>query len=171
MNIEGNPTPDFIKLVLDQKPHQVTLVPDAPAALTSDAGWDTIANQAFLQDVIGQCKASGIRVSIFVDPDPSMLEGAVLCGADRIEFYTGPYAKHFHENKERAVAAYTLAANYAHQLALGINAGHDLNLDNLAYFKANCPYLDEVSIGHALVTDALYYGLQNTIRMYLRQLA
>jgi pyridoxine 5-phosphate synthase len=170
LNIEGNPTPKFMDVVLKYKPHQVTLVPDAPSALTSDAGWDTITHQQYLKDLIAPLKAAGMRVSIFVDPDPEMLEGAVLCGTDRVEFYTGPFAHYFPENKEKAVAAYTLAAQYAHQLGLGINAGHDLNLDNLAYFKANCPHLDEVSIGHALISDALYYGLQNTIRMYLRQL-
>jgi pyridoxine 5-phosphate synthase len=170
-NIEGNPTPQFIELVLANKPHQVTLVPDAPSALTSDAGWDTITHRSFLHEVIDQFKSAGIRVSIFADPDPAMLEGAVLCGTDRVEFYTGPYANHFQEDKKKAVAAYALADQYAHQLGLGINAGHDLNLDNLAYFKEQCPNLQEVSIGHALISDALYFGLQNTIRMYLRQLS
>jgi pyridoxine 5-phosphate synthase len=170
LNIEGNPTPQFMKMVLEHKPHQVTLVPDAPAALTSDAGWDTVTHQVYLKSLIGELKDAGIRVSIFVDPEIAMLEGALMTGTDRIEFYTGPYAKYYHSNREAAVAPYTKAAVYAHSLGLGINAGHDLNLDNLAFFNANCPNLDEVSIGHALISDALYYGLQNTIRMYLRQL-
>jgi pyridoxine 5-phosphate synthase len=170
LNIEGNPTPDFIDLVMEHRPHQVTLVPDAPDALTSDAGWDTIKHQNYLRELIAPLKAAGMRVSIFIDPDPAMLEGAKLCGTDRIEFYTGPYAQYFGQDRHKAMAAYTLAATYAHELGLGINAGHDLNLDNLAHFKANCPHLAEVSIGHALITDALYFGLQNTIQMYLRQL-
>jgi pyridoxine 5-phosphate synthase len=169
-NIEGNPTPDFMDLLRTHRPHQATLVPDAPDALTSDAGWDTVGQQGRLKDLIGSLKEQHIRVSLFVDPDPAMVEGALLCGADRVEFYTGPYAHHFHDNPARAVAAYTLVAQYAHEIGLGINAGHDLNLDNLAYFKAHCPHLEEVSIGHALISDALYYGLQNTIRMYKRQL-
>ena len=169
-NIEGNPTTEFIQLVLDNPPHQVTLVPDAPEALTSDAGWDTIKHQTFLQDTIGQFHEKGIRVSIFADPDEAMMTGAKKCGTHRVEFYTGPYAKEFHTNRAEAVAPYTRAAEAAHALGLGINAGHDLNLDNLAYFVAHCPHLLEVSIGHALISDALYYGLQNTIAMYLRQL-
>lgn len=170
LNIEGNPTPDFMQLVLAHRPHQVTLVPDAPSALTSDAGWDTITHQETLKKLIGQLKDAGMRVSIFIDPIPKLLDAAMTTGTDRIEFYTGPYAKHYYSNPAQAVANYTSAAQHAHDLGLGINAGHDLNLDNLAYFKQHCPHLDEVSIGHALISDALYYGLQNTIRMYLRQL-
>lgn len=170
LNIEGNPTEEFLKVVMTHRPHQVTLVPDDPSALTSDAGWDTVKHQEYLKRLIGPLKDAGMRVSIFVDPVPAMLEGAKLCGTDRIEFYTGPYAHNFKEDRVSAMSEYQKAAIYAQELGLGINAGHDLNLDNLAYFKANCPNLAEVSIGHALISDALYYGLQNTIRMYLRQL-
>ena len=169
-NIEGNPTRDFLDLVLANPPHQCTLVPDAPAQLTSDAGWDTVNNQGFLREVIAELRAKNIRVSLFVDPVAAMLEGAKAVGADRIEFYTGPYAHDFGTDAAQAVAAYTEAARVAHALGLGINAGHDLNLLNLRHFKAHCPHLLEVSIGHALISDALYYGLSNTIKMYLRQL-
>lgn len=167
-NIEGNPTPDFLELVLANKPHQCTLVPDATTQLTSDHGWDTVQHRSFLQSVIGEMHANGIRVSIFVDPDPRMVEGAKATGADRIELYTGPYAHDFGKDRAAAVAPYTAAARVAHEVGLGINAGHDLNLDNLTYFQQHCPHLEEVSIGHALIADALYYGLSNTIRMYLR---
>jgi len=149
-NIEGNPTERFLSMVEKNKPHQVTLVPDAPGALTSDSGWD--------------------RVSIFLNPDEKMVEGAKKVGTDRIEFYTGDYAKHFKSDKKAAIAPFIAAAKAANALNIGINAGHDFNLDNLNYFKNCIPQLLEVSIGHALVTDALYYGIQNTIKMYLHEL-
>lgn len=169
-NIEGNPEPRFIALVLDVVPEQATLVPDADDAITSNAGWDTIKHEEFLTKVTSELKAKGIRVSIFVDPDPVMVEGAAKCGADRIELYTEPYAANFHENKEEAIAPYIKAAEKAIELGLGLNAGHDLDLDNLKYFNDNIKGLDEVSIGHALVCDALYLGLENTIQLYLKQL-
>jgi pyridoxine 5-phosphate synthase len=169
-NIEGNPEGSFITLVENAKPHQVTLVPDAVDAITSNAGWDTIKHQAFLTEVCSNFKRHGIRVSIFVDPNPTFVEGAVKAGADRIELYTEPYASHFHSNKIEAVKDYIEAARVAKSLGLGINAGHDLDLFNLNFLKTEIPYLDEVSIGHALVCDALYYGLENTIQLYLREL-
>ncbi|MEM9917067.1 MAG: pyridoxine 5'-phosphate synthase [Bacteroidota bacterium] len=169
-NIEGNPTPKFIQLVLDHRPHQVTLVPDEPGQLTSDHGWNTIKHASFLKETIQHFQEAGIRVSIFLDPDKKMLDGAKDVGTDRIEFYTGPYAHDFTKNPEQAVAPYRECAVYANELAIGINAGHDLNLDNLQFFKGNCPGLLEVSIGHALITDALYYGLHNTIQLYLKEL-
>lgn len=170
-NIEGNPTRDFLDLVLTHQPHQCTLVPDAPDQLTSDAGWDTVRDQSRLREVVDELHRHHIRVSVFVDPVAAMVEGAKVAGADRVEFYTGPYAHDFWKNKVAAVAAYTQAAMVANQVGIGINAGHDLNLDNLRYFREHCPGLLEVSIGHALISDALYYGLSNTVRMYLRQLA
>jgi len=169
-NIEGNPTPKFLELVLANKPHQCTLVPDAPDALTSDNGWDTITHKAFLTDVIGQLKAAGIRVSLFINPVEEMLEGAKAVGTDRIEFYTGPYAYQYSNNKEEAIKAYKEAGQVANRLGLGINAGHDLNLTNLNYFVNEVDKVLEVSIGHALVCDALYLGLHNTIAQYLRKL-
>lgn len=169
-NIEGNPTPDFLDLGLANPPHQCTLVPDATDQLTSDHGWDTLRHAAFLREVIAALQAKNIRVSLFVDPDPRLVEGAVAAGADRVELYTGPYAHDFLENPAAAVAAYTEAARTAQKLGIGLNAGHDLNLDNLRYFREHCPGLLEVSIGHALICDALYYGLGNTIRMYLQRL-
>lgn len=169
-NIEGNPTREFMDLVLANPPHQVTLVPDAPGALTSDAGWDTIRHAAWLSEMVAEFRRKQIRVSLFVNPVSKMIEGAKKTGADRIEFYTGPYAHDFPKNPAKAVAAYTKAAKIANELQIGINAGHDLNTENLRYFQQHCPNLLEVSIGHALVSDALYYGLANTIRMYLRQL-
>ncbi|MFD3002206.1 pyridoxine 5'-phosphate synthase [Pontibacter toksunensis] len=169
-NIEGNPTPDFIQLVKDVKPEQVTLVPDAPDAITSNAGWDTIKHKDFLTQTILELKEQGIRVSIFVDPDEGMVEGAALVGTDRIELYTEAYAKGYHSSPGQAIAPYAKAALKAQQLGLGINAGHDLDLDNLKYLKNNLPELAEVSIGHALICDALYFGLENTIQLYLRQL-
>ncbi len=170
-NIEGNPTPDFIQLVLENKPHQVTLVPDAPGVLTSDQGWDTIGQASFLKEVIAEFKSAGIRVSIFVDAEEKFVEGAKNVGTDRIEFYTGHYAHQFYKNKEKAVEPHHRCAILANEIGLGINAGHDLNLDNLRFYKENVPGLLEVSIGHALICDALYYGLGNTIQMYLRQLS
>jgi len=169
-NIEGNPTPRFLKMVLDNKPDQCTLVPDAPDALTSDNGWDTISNKDFLIDVIGSLKEAGIRVSLFINPEREMLEGAKLVGTDRIEFYTGPYANEYAKNREQAVKAYTEAGLITQELGLGINAGHDLNLNNLNYFVHEVAEVLEVSIGHALVCDALYLGLQNTISQYKRKL-
>jgi pyridoxine 5-phosphate synthase len=169
-NIEGNPTPDFLKLVLDNKPHQATLVPDAPGALTSDHGWDTVANASFLKEIIAELKAAGIRVSLFVDAEERYVEGAKAVGADRIEFYTGEFAHNFSKNKEEAVAPHRQCAILASQIGIGVNAGHDLNLENLRFYKENLPGLLEVSIGHALISDALYFGLGITIQMYLRQL-
>jgi pyridoxine 5-phosphate synthase len=169
-NIEGYPDERFIELVLKNKPHQATLVPDDPTQLTSDHGWDTVKQAAYLTEIVGILRGAGIRVSLFVDAEAKMVEGAKQVGADRIEFYTGIYAKDFYKNKSEAVAPHTTAAKVAVELGLGINAGHDLNLDNLKYYKENVAGLLEVSIGHALISDALYYGLHNTIQMYLRQL-
>jgi pyridoxine 5-phosphate synthase len=169
-NIEGNPTPEFVALVKKVRPEQVTLVPDAPDAITSNAGWDTVRHQDFLQAVIADLKTAGCRVSIFVDPVVAMVEGAAQTGTDRIELYTEAYATHFSSDPAAAVAPYTEAAQRAVALGLGINAGHDLDLENLKYLHQHTPGLLEVSIGHALVCDALYYGLENTIQLYLRQL-
>lgn len=169
-NIEGNPTREFLDLVLANPPHQCTLVPDSPDQLTSDAGWNTVRHASFLREVIGELQRNRIRVSVFLDPMAEMVEGAKAVGADRIEFYTGPYAHDFPSHPHEAVKAYTEAAKVANSVGIGINAGHDLNLDNLRFFRENCPQLLEVSIGHALISDALYYGLANTIRMYLRLL-
>ncbi|MBB6459841.1 pyridoxine 5'-phosphate synthase [Flammeovirga kamogawensis] len=170
-NIEGNPAPRFIELVKSVTPEQATLVPDADDAITSNAGWDTIKHKDFLTKVIKELKADGIRVSIFVDPDPKMVEGAAAVGADRVELYTEPYAANYSIDREKAIAPYITAAAKAKELGLGLNAGHDLDLENLAYFHQNIKGLDEVSIGHALVCDALYFGLENTIQMYLKQLS
>lgn len=170
-NIEGNcQEQKFIDLVLAAKPAQVTLVPDVLGQITSNHGWDTIANKDYLTDMIAVFKNAGIRVSIFVDPDPKMVEGAAKTGTDRIELYTEGYASHYHQGREAAIVPYVEAAKAAQRAGLGINAGHDLDLHNLKYFAENIPGLLEVSIGHALISDALYYGLENTIQMYLRQL-
>ena len=169
-NIEGYPDERYMKLVLDVKPEQATLVPDKPDAITSNSGWDTHKNETLLKEVVNQLKKSGIRVSIFVDPETKMVEGAKKVGADRIELYTEPYATHYPVNKEGAIKSYIDAAKVAHEIGLGINAGHDLDLNNLRYLKQSIPYLDEVSIGHALISDALYFGLENTIQLYLGQL-
>jgi pyridoxine 5-phosphate synthase len=171
-NIEGNPTEEkFVRLVLETKPHQVTLVPDAQGQLTSDHGWDTVKHQNYLIKTIALFKSAGIRVSIFVDPVIAMVEAAATTGTDRIELYTESYAKAFTNGlQETAVTPFKEAAMLAHQLGLGINAGHDLDLQNLAFFKKSIPHLDEVSIGHALVCDSLYLGLHNTIQLYKRQL-
>lgn len=169
-NIEGNPIPEFVKLVKEIKPAQVTLVPDAHDALTSNAGWDTKKHQSFLQDVVGEFQQEGIRVSIFVGTELELMEYAAKTGTNRVELYTEPYAADFHKNKEAAVAPFVEAAKLARELGLGLNAGHDLNLDNLAFLKQNIPWLDEVSIGHALIADALYIGLEETIRRYKAQL-
>ena len=171
-NIEGNPTEQkFVDLVLETRPHQVTLVPDALGQLTSDHGWDTIRNKDYLIDIIGVFKKAGIRVSIFVDPVIAMVEGAAETGTDRIELYTEAYAREFAAGKpEQAIAPYISAAKRAKELELGLNAGHDLDLHNLKYFAQHIPGLDEVSIGHALVCDAIYLGYENTVQLYKRQL-
>jgi pyridoxine 5-phosphate synthase len=170
-NIEGNPDERFIELVKRVKPAQVTLVPDAPDAITSNAGWDTIRHADHLRALIDTFKADGIRVSIFVDADERMVEGAKAVGTDRIELYTEPYAAHYFANRAEAVAPFVRAAQRAQELGLGVNAGHDLSLDNLQYFAEQVPGLLEVSIGHALICDALYFGLENTIQLYRRCLA
>lgn len=168
-NIEGNPKEDkFVQLVLDNKPAQVTLVPDATDQLTSNHGWDTLKEQQFLQAIIPVFKKEGIRVSIFVDPVEAMIRGAKACDTDRVELYTEAYAKNYHVDKYAAVADYVQAAKVAAEEQLGLNAGHDLDLHNLQFFAQSLPNLLEVSIGHALVSDALYLGLQNTVAMYLR---
>ena len=168
-NIEGNPKEQkFIDLVLEVKPHQVTLVPDAEGQLTSDHGWNTIKEKDYLVDIIQTFKNAGIRTSIFVDADEAIIEGAAATGTDRIELYTEGYAAHFFENKEAAIQPYIIAAKLANKLQLGINAGHDLDLQNLQYFAQNIPGLLEVSIGHALVCDAIYLGYENAVQMYKR---
>ncbi len=165
-NIEGNPTEAFLELVLKNKPDQCTLVPDSPDALTSDAGWDCIKHKNFLTKVIRRLQDAGIRVSLFLEPNEKQLYAAKATGTDRIEFYTGPYAANFGKNPDLAVSAFAKAAHIAKNLHLGVNAGHDLNLENLKHFKQNIPNLLEVSIGHALISDALYFGLANTVSMY-----
>lgn len=170
-NIEGNPTEKkFVELVLANKPTQVTLVPDALNAITSNAGWDTITHRERLKDLVATFKSAGCRVSIFVDPIEAMVEGAAETGTDRIELYTESYAHDYLKNREAAIKDYVSAAKVAEQVGLGVNAGHDLSLENLRYFKQNIPNLLEVSIGHALICDALYLGLENTIQLYLREL-
>jgi pyridoxine 5-phosphate synthase len=169
-NIEGNPTDRFIKLVLEVKPDQVTLVPDALDAITSNAGWDTIKHCHFLTEVIQEFRKNGIRTSIFADPLPSIIEGAAKTGTDRVELYTEAFAKGYHENKINSIKDYIEAALIAKEANIGLNAGHDLNLENLKYFNTMIPNLLEVSIGHALISDALYFGLENTIQLYLRLL-
>jgi pyridoxine 5-phosphate synthase len=171
-NIEGNPREQrFLDLVMELKPHQVTLVPDANNQLTSDHGWDTVANKDYLKNIISEFKKRGIRTSIFVDPVVAMVKAAVHTGTDRVELYTESYAKFFHLGKEEAIAPYIDASRAAEQLGIGVNAGHDLSLVNLAYFAKKIPNLMEVSIGHALISDALYFGLENTVMMYKRELA
>lgn len=169
-NIEGNPEEQFIMLVLDVVPDQVTLVPDAHDAITSNSGWDTKKNLSFLSDVIARFHDKGIRTSIFTGTDPEMIEYAARTGTDRIELYTEPYATMYTADRDAAVAPFVKAAVVAREAGLGINAGHDLDLNNLAWLHKNIPWLMEVSIGHALISDALYYGLENTIQMYLREL-
>ena len=166
-NIEGNPIPSFVDLVLENTPAQVTLVPDAHDAITSNAGWNTIIHKDFLTDICAEFKRHGIRTSIFVDPDPKMAEGAALCGCDRVELYTESYARMFPKDPEAAIAPFILTAQAARDCDLGLNAGHDLNLENLEYFIRNIPWTDEVSIGHAIICDALYMGLERTIKAYL----
>jgi pyridoxine 5-phosphate synthase len=170
-NIEGNPVIDkFVDLVLEVKPHQVTLVPDHPGQITSDHGWNVKKEMSFLKKMIELFKNTGIRTSIFVDPDPDIIKAAADTGTDRVELYTEPYAKTYLINKEKAIEPYKIAAATAKDCGLGINAGHDLNLHNLNFLIRNIPFIDEVSIGHALIADALYYGLENTVQMYLRQI-
>ena len=166
LNIEGNPIPSFIDLVSEVVPAQVTLVPDAHDAITSNAGWDTVANREFLTGVTQRFHEKGIRVSIFVDPSPEMVAGAKACGADRVELYTEPYATMYPDDAEAAIAPFVQSAVTAHKAGLGVNAGHDLSLENLKFFHERMPYLDEVSIGHALISDALYLGLEETIKQY-----
>jgi pyridoxine 5-phosphate synthase len=169
-NIEGYPNKEFIDLVLEVVPAQVTLVPDPPEALTSNAGWDTSTHQEFLKEVIGRFKAAGIRTSIFIETDAEMIRNAVKTGTDRVELYTESYATNYPINKEEAIQPFVEAAIVANELGLGLNAGHDLNLENLKYFADNIPGLLEVSIGHALISEALYLGLENTVQMYLNTL-
>lgn len=166
-NIEGNPIEKFVSLVLEVKPTQVTLVPDADDQITSNHGWNTIANKTFLTDVTARFKTAGIRVSVFVDADAEMVNGAKECGADRVELYTEPYASGYNVSREEAIKPFKEAAVAAREIGLGLNAGHDLSLENLQYFNQNIPWLDEVSIGHALICDALYLGLERTIKAYL----
>ncbi len=169
LNVEGNPIPSFVDLVCEVRPAQVTLVPDAADAITSNAGWDTVAHREFLTEICERFHREGIRVSIFVDPDPEMVSGAKACGADRVELYTEAYAAGYHTDREKAIEPYVVAAERAREVGLGLNAGHDLNLDNLRYFLTRIPWVDEVSIGHALISDALYFGLENTVALYLRE--
>ena len=169
-NIEGYPDKRFMEIIKRTKPAQATLVPDPPHALTSNAGWDTITNQSMLKDIIAELHEYGTRVSIFINPEPRFFEPAKNTDTDRVELYTEPYAVNFHQDKKAAIKPYREVAELARSLGLGLNAGHDLDLHNLRYLKENIPFLEEVSIGHALICDALYYGLENTIQMYRRQL-
>lgn len=168
-NIEGYPDQRYMTIIRDVKPAQATLVPDPPDAITSNAGWNTVEYAMMLNELIKEIKSYGVRVSVFVDPDPRMVEGAAKAGADRIELYTEPYAHEYHRDRTKAVRPYVESAKVASDAALGINAGHDLDLNNLRFLTQSIPHLDEVSIGHALVCDALYYGLENTIQLYLKQ--
>lgn len=170
-NIEGYPSKEFVDLVLKVRPHQVTLVPDAPDQITSNAGWDTVAHQDFLTEVVGEFNQAGIRTSLFVDTTPKFIDYAAKIGADRVELYTEPYAAGYAKNREEAVAPFVEAARVARSLGLGLNVGHDLSLENLQYLHENIPWIDEASIGHALICDALYMGLQKTIEAYKRCLA
>jgi pyridoxine 5-phosphate synthase len=170
LNIEGYPSKDFINLVISVKPDQVTLVPDLPGALTSNAGWDIIKNKSFLEDVVARFKDNGIRTSIFIDTDPDNIEAAALTGTDRIELYTEPYTRNYLSDPQKAAKPFIKAATIARDSRLDLNAGHDLNLENLKYFHSCIPWIKEVSIGHALISDALYFGLENTIQLYKRQL-
>ncbi len=170
LNVEGYPSERFMKMIIENRPHQCTLVPDPPEAITSDTGWNTVKYHNFLKDICTELRKHGIRSSIFVNPDLRMIEGAKKVGVDRIELYTGPYAHQFDQNAHEAIAPYVKASRMARELELGINAGHDLNLQNLTYFIQNIPSTLEVSIGHALICDSLYFGLKNTIQMYLNAL-
>ncbi len=169
LNIEGYPSESFMNLVLEVKPDQVTLVPDPPEAITSSEGWDTITHRDFLKEIIGMLKGAGIRTSIFIDTDHAKIRGAAEVRTDRVELYTEPYARNFPSDHEAAVAPYVSAAKVARDAGLGLNAGHDLDLDNLGFFIEKIPWVEEVSIGHALISDALYYGLENVVKMYLRR--
>lgn len=169
-NIEGYPGDDFMDMVIEVKPHQVTLVPDPPEALTSNAGWDVVKHADFLKEIIGRLKAAGIRSSIFLDPNHALVPAAKATGTDRIELYTEAYASHYENNREQAIAPFVIAAKKAMECGLGLNAGHDLSLQNLRYFSKNMVGLLEVSIGHALISDALYFGLENTVNLYQREL-
>jgi pyridoxine 5-phosphate synthase len=169
-NIEGYPDERFMQLIREVKPAQATLVPDPPNAITSNTGWDTITHQHLLRDIVNELHEIGTRVSIFINPESKYFEPAKLTGTDRVELYTEPYASHYHQDREQAVKPYVEVAQLARELGLGLNAGHDLDLHNLAYLKERIPFLEEVSIGHALICDAMYYGLENTIQMYRRQL-
>lgn len=169
-NIEGYPDQRFLQLIRAVKPAQATLVPDPPNAITSNSGWDTITHQTMLRDIVAELHEIGTRVSIFINPEPKYFEPAKHTGTDRVELYTEPYASHYHHDRKKAVRPYEEVAHIAKELGLGLNAGHDLDLHNLAYLKQQIPFLEEVSIGHALICDALYYGLENTIQMYRRQL-
>ncbi|MBO6173361.1 MAG: pyridoxine 5'-phosphate synthase [Bacteroidales bacterium] len=169
-NIEGNPIPSFVDLVLEVVPDQVTLVPDAHDAITSNKGWDTIRNREFLTEICKTFKAKGIRTSIFIDPDPAMAEGAKACGCDRVELYTADYAALYPSGPQKAIEPYLRTAEKVRELGLGLNAGHDLNLDNLKFFIRTIPWTDEVSIGHAVICDALYMGLEKTIQAYLSEI-
>ena len=169
-NIEGNPIPSFVDLVLEVVPDQVTLVPDAHDAITSNAGWDTVSNKGFLTDICARFKEKGIRTSIFIDPSPAMAEGAKACGCDRVELYTADYAAEYSAGREKAIKPYLETAVAVKELGLGLNAGHDLNLENLEYFIRTIPWTDEVSIGHAIICDALYMGLEKTIHAYLSKI-
>lgn len=166
-NIEGNPSPSFVDLVMEVVPDQVTLVPDAEDAITSNAGWDTVQHREFLTDICAQFKSKGIRTSIFIDPKPEMAEAAALCGCDRVELYTESYARLYPEDREAAIKPFIKTAEAVRACGIGLNAGHDLNLENLEYFISNIPWTDEVSIGHAIICDALYMGLEQTIKAYL----
>ena len=170
-NVEGNPIPKFIDMVCKVKPTQVTLVPDAPDAITSNAGWDTVAHHSFLQEVIKEFKLNGIRTSIFLDPDAAQVEAAIATGTDRIELYTESYAEHFAKNPKKAIAPFVDAAKKAKEVGMGLNAGHDLSLENIQFFAQNIPGLLEVSIGHALICESLYYGLENVINQYISKLS
>jgi pyridoxine 5-phosphate synthase len=169
-NIEGYPDERYLRIIKEVRPAQATLVPDPPQAITSNAGWDTIKYESELTRIIQEIKAQKVRVSVFVDPDAAMVKGAFRVGADRVELYTEPYARHYLLDREKAVKSYIEAANAAKDLGLGVNAGHDLDLKNLKFLHQSIPFLDEVSIGHALISDALYNGLENTIQLYLREL-
>ena len=169
-NIEGYPDKRYLGIIKKVKPDQATLVPDPPDALTSNAGWDTMKNKAFLKDIIAEIKAEGVRTSIFIETDLAMIEAAAEIGTDRVELYTEPYAANYGIDREKAVKPFVEAANRAREVGLGINAGHDLSLENLHFLIEKIPFIDEVSIGHALIADALYYGIQNTIQMYKRKL-
>ena len=167
-NIEGNPVPRFVDLVKEIKPAQVTLVPDAENVLTSNAGWDTVKNQTFLTEMVAEFKSCGIRVSIFIDPVPEMIEMAARTGTDRVELYTEAYARQYSSDRAKAIAPYLMAATVARECGLGLNAGHDLSLENLQYFHHQIPWLDEVSIGHAIISDTLSLGIEETIHRYLQ---